>query len=392
MSTTCVGKQYMVGAGGTKSGAGNICWITGRKISDLCSTTTLALAAGISDAGYNITILNPDKSMDGQNPSWNHYCLKQSKIRGLQASSVVKSAMKWFAEHKNPAFDLILLDWQLARKLIPFLNDKNYRIMLIDRSPPADTSILSKFQWKHWKYAWGCVFNGIVARGCVVSKAHGEFVQQYFPDISDKIHIIPAGVNTDLFKPVQRPPLDDETRLFYHGRLDKHRGVMALPMLAQKLQNEGINAKLTMIGEGDVFVKLKNISRDNSWLCVHGKMEQIDLASIINKQHIGLLPMPEYKVWALASPLKRSEYLSSGLLVLGLNHKGHTLEHTESSWFQLIDQHEFHDVAVEWIKSLNDIKFEEGSKNARNYAKRHSSWEHSTNELNSGIQLSIREV
>ena len=121
-------------------------------------------------------------------------------------------------------------------------------------------------------------------------------------------------------------------------------------------------------------------------------MEQIDLASIINKQHIGLLPMPEYKVWALASPLKRSEYLSSGLLVLGLNHKGHTLEHTESSWFQLIDQHEFHDVAVQWIKSLNDIKFEEGSKNARNYAKRHSSWEHSTNELNSGIQLSIREV
>jgi glycosyltransferase involved in cell wall biosynthesis len=370
----------------------NVCWITVRKVSDLCSTTTLSLAAGISEAGHNLTILNPDQYMPNQESLWSHYNLKQSKIRGLQASSVVKSAIKWFVNHNNPAFDLILLDWQLARKLVPFLNDRNYRMMLIDRSPPADMSILSKFQWKHWKYAWKCVSEGIIARGCVVSQAHYEFVQQYFSDLSNRVHIIPAGVDTNLFKPAKKPSLKDEVRLFYHGRLDKHRGVMALPMLAQKLQNEGINAKLTLIGEGDVLEKLENISRANAWLSVLKKMKQNDLAPIINTQHIGLLPMPEYKIWALASPLKRSEFLSSGLLVLGLKHSGHTLENTESSWFQLIPQHAFHDLAVEWIKSLNDSEFEEGSERARTYAKNHCSWKYSTNEFNSGIQSAIREA
>lgn len=369
----------------------NVCWITVRKVSDLCSTTTLSLASGISDAGNNLTILNPDHHLPNRDSLWNHHCLKQSKVRGLQASSLVKSAMNWFDEHKNPAFDLILLDWQLARKLVPFLNDRNYRMMLIDRSPPADISIFGKLQWKHWKYAWRCVAEGIIARGCVVSAAHCEFVEKYFHGVSKRIHIIPAGVDTSLFMPAKRPSLNEEVRLFYHGRLDQHRGVLALPMLTQKLQNEGINAKLTMIGEGDALDKLKKISRLTPWLYVHEKMEQSHLARILNAQHIGLLPMPENRVWALASPLKRSEYLSSGLLILGLKHRGHILEHIESSWFQLIPQYDFHELAVEWIKSLNDSKFEEGSQKARTYAIDNCSWEYSTKEFNSSIQDAIRD-
>ena len=382
----------MESAEDTTGVAEKICWITVRKISDLCSTTTLSLAEGIAVAGHELTILNPDESIPNKDYLKNHYHMKQSKIRGLKASSVVKSAMKWFENQKYPTFDLILIDWQLALKLVPFLDDRNYRMMLIDRSPPADISIIGKLQWRHWKYAWRCVSDGIIARGCVVSEAHSEFVQQYFPAISNRIHVIPAGVNTSLFKPAKRPSLNDEVRLFYHGRLDKHRGVMALTMLGQKLQNEGIKAKLTLIGEGDVLEKLKNISGAIPWLCVHEKMEQSDLAQIINTQHIGLLPMPEYKVWALASPLKRSEYLSSGLLILGLKHRGHTLDHTDASWFQLIEQRDFHERAVEWIKSLNDSKFQEGSEKARTYAETHCSWEYSTNEFNSGIQVAIREA
>jgi len=392
MSTTCAEKQNMEGADGTANEPFKIGWVTVRKVSDLCSTTTLSLAAGICEAGHDLTVLNPDQHMPKLDRRWNHQYLKQSKIRGAQASSIVKSAMKWFDDHKNPAFDLILLDWQLARKLVPFLNDRNYRMMLIDRSPPADISILGKLQWRHWKYAWRCVAEGIVSQGCVVSEAHSEFVQKYFSAISNRIHIIPAGVDTSRFKPGKKPPLNDEVRLFYHGRLDQHRGVLALPMLAQKLQNEGVNAKLTLIGEGNALDKLNKMSFESSWLYVHGKMEQIHLAPILNTQHIGLLPMPENRVWTLASPLKRSEYLASGLLILGLKHRGHVLEHVEPSWFQLIPQHDFHSLAVEWVKSLNDSKFEKGSQNARTYAMDHCSWSYSTKEFNSAIQEAINKA
>jgi glycogen synthase len=48
--------------------------------------------------------------------------------------------------------------------------------------------------------------------------------------------------------------------MVYHGRLDKHRGVLALPMLVQKLLNHGVQVQLTLIGQGDAFEALESIA------------------------------------------------------------------------------------------------------------------------------------
>ena len=70
---------------------------------------------------------------------------------------------------------------------------------------------------------------------------------------------------------------------------------------------------------------------------------------MLQEYHIGLLPMPNLPVWNISSPLKRSEYISSGLLVIGINHSGHHLpvniEGTD--WYQLFEQQTFVDDAVE---------------------------------------------
>ena len=364
----------------------NICWVTVRKVSDLCSTTTLSLAQGLIQSGHNLTLLNPDLSHVHENYSWTHHNLKQTHRKGFQASSVAKSAKDWFSVHHKPPIDLVLVDWQLANILVPFLQKKNYQMILMDRSPPADVSLLGKLQWRNWKMAWKYVMRGTVAKGCVVSKAHSDYIQQQFTIASDCIHILPAGVDSILFKSQRKPSIENEVRLVYHGRLDRHRGVLALPMLVQKLQNEGIKTELTLIGEGDVFETLKQISEMKSWLKVHPKMEQEGLAEILSMQHIGLLPMPESKVWSLASPLKRSEYLSAGLLVFGVKHNGHVLENTDSSWYHLVDEQDFHELGVKWIKSLNDSKFEKGSKIARVYATENCTWKESIDELNHAIQ------
>ena len=48
--------------------------------------------------------------------------------------------------------------------------------ILMDRSPPADGNILSRFQWYFWKRSWRLVKQHSNSTGCVVSPAHKEFV------------------------------------------------------------------------------------------------------------------------------------------------------------------------------------------------------------------------
>jgi hypothetical protein len=114
-------------------------------------------------------------------------------------------------------------------------------------------------------------------------------------------------------------------------------------------------------------------------------MDQKELADLLSKQHIGFLPMPKSKVWNLASPLKRSEYLASGLLVLGIDHKGHSLENTDSSWYKLISQENFHDLGIDWVKSLDNSSMRKGFQEARRYSEMNCSWEKTVDELERAI-------
>ena len=364
----------------------NICWVTVRKGSDLCSTTTLSLAKGLTDSGYNLTILNPDDTASYDEYAFSQHELHRSSTKGFQASSIAKSAQKWFESQSRQDFDMILVDWQLARKLIPFFKKKGWPMILMDRSPPADRSIFSKLQWREWRMAWKKVSSGDVVRGCVVSPAHQKFVMKHFPIPSERIHVLPAGVDLNRFKPNPKNKMEREIRMVYHGRLDKHRGIMALPMLVQKLRNTKIEATLTLIGEGNAVDDLKRMNDKCSWIKIHSQMRQEPLSEILADQHIGLLPMPGTKVWSLASPLKRSEYLASGLLVLGTKHEGHILENTQDSWFYLAEQHDFHENGIKWIQSLDEDKFNQGSRLSRQYAEKYCTWESAICELKIAIQ------
>ena len=363
----------------------DICWITVRKEGDLCSTTTLALANGLVNSGHKLTLLNPDDEQDHSSYSWTQIKLIQSKRKGFHASSLASSALIWFKENPNTDFDIYLIDWQIAKKIAPYLKSIGKRMILMDRSPPADDSMLGRLQWHHWKKAWRYVRDGVIERGCVVSSRHKDFVLSTCIFSEERIHVLPAGVDLDTFK-FQRKPDPNETVYFiYHGRLDKHRGVLALPIFIQKLLNEGVKAQLTLIGEGNALPSLLQMKKNCSWLTVHDKLKKKELAKILSKQHIGFLPMPKSKVWNLASPLKRSEYLASGLLVLGIDHDGHTLEKTNSSWFKLIGQEHFHELGIGWVKSLDKSSMTAGHKQARSYAESHCSWDKTVEELERAI-------
>jgi len=158
----------------------------------------------------------------------------------------------------------------------------------------------------------------------------------------------------------------------YHGRLDQHRGVLACAMLAQKARLEGLEVDVLFVGEGDLVPSLTALSEANEFIHVHQTMAQRELAELLGTCHVGLLPMPERTVWALASPLKRSEYLASGLLVFGIDHPGHRLDGVDSTWFNLVPQEDFHLAGLKILKRLAEspVSIDE----PRAYAEKELGW------------------
>jgi len=366
----------------------NIAWVTVRRWDDMCTTTTDALVRGLVDRGHQISILNADAPGSHEAFPWKHVALHQSKWPGRKAATLAKSAREWCKENTEANFDVILVDWPLAPVFGRNFVNTNQRLVLMDRSPPADATFLAKFQWRGWSKAWWMLRKGVFSHGLVVSNAHRNYVVQRTGVDINKVECIPAGVNVVDFQNTSMRK-EGPWNFVYHGRLDKHRGVLALPMLMRNLINRGFDVHLTLIGDGDVLNVLQEMTEGEAFLSVVSQVPRQDIPSYLAKQHIGLLPMPPSRVWTLASPLKRSEYLASGLLVYGVDHDGHQIAGGHESWFKLAPKEDFHTVACEWIGDLSTLTPEElqhRSREARAYAAAHCSWETSVIALESVLQ------
>lgn len=177
----------------------NIAWITVRRWADFCSTTTNALASGLIARGHDLTILNGDPAETHADMPWDHIALDQSSLPGRKGASLARNASRWFQKNQNQTHDVIIVDWPLAPGVAAELTKQNLSMVLMDRSPPADVSLLGKLQWRVWRKAWKLVSRGIIRHGTVVSLAHKEFVHQQCSINSNLIDTIPAGVDLDHF-------------------------------------------------------------------------------------------------------------------------------------------------------------------------------------------------
>ena len=344
----------------------NIVWLSSRVLgSDLCSTTQIQLANGLVSKGHSVDFFSPGKSVAN---SFNHHSIERSRRRGFQARSVVKN-LHGHLDDINSA-DVVLIDWPI----FSIANKIRSPVVLIDRGPPADNGILAMLQWRPWRKAWSKA-----NKGTTVSAAHSRFVIEETKSAKKSIQVIPAGVNLELFQAGKK---DGPIKLAYHGRVDIHRGVMSMPMILAGLHSQGIEATLHVHGTGDAVERLK--SMDLEGMEVTDALPQEDLASKLATYDVGLLPMPEHKVWSLASPLKRSEYLACGMVVCGIDHAGHQIE-ASGGWLQLYTQKDFITSTVSWIKSLDRESLSVLQAESRNFAEENLSWSHSVDALESII-------
>ena len=361
-----------------------ILWFSANSAVDMCFTSQRELASGLIKNGYSVQFINKDKENSHSGYDWDHISIEYINIAGFKASSLGKNMVKWLSRQTISDATVAVVDWRLITKLHGQLTDKNIPWILLDRSPPADQGILAKLQWPIWRKAWMLVHRSSNSCGTVVSSGHQKFTMDKNQISSNKLFQIPAGVDLEKFSPGKSTGL---LRLIYHGRLDKHRGVLALPMLVRKAITAGLDISLKLIGDGDCFSDLQKIAADFDEITVFPTMSTEEVANHLKESTVGILPMPEIDMWAISSPLKRSEYCASGLLIFGIDHNGHRFDGHQKPWMRLVPQYDFHDEGVEWLSGLSQNQISDLSKQSRQYAEENLSWDVSVNSLISAIQF-----
>ena len=185
-------------------------------------------------------------------------------------------------------------------------------------------------------------------KGVCVSAQHQQFVEDRVEQQERRITVLPACVDTSLFNILERR---GPIRLVYHGRMDRHRGIDTVLRLFKSLENKNGEFELYLHGKGPMYEKIRSQAIDN--VTVTGRLERAEVAERLATYDIGLLPMPPRTIWKLASPLKRAEYLGSGLCVLGIDHEGHRLpDRSPATFMKLYPQSEFLEQAQAWLSGL----------------------------------------
>ena len=346
-----------------------VIWLSSKDLGNsLSSTTIIELANGLVRKGHEVTVYSPGNP---KNVLFTHNQVERSKTRGFQSRSLVKALKKRTAEFDKA--EVVLIDWPIFKlaKYIPC------PVILMDRSPPADSGILAQLQWPIWFKAWKKA-----ERGTAVSDMHADAIRTFSEPnpITEKIAVIPAGVDLDKFKPSQK---EGALKLAYIGKVDVNRGVMSLAMILSGLHEVGVDATMHIHGSGDAIEKLRNINLKG--MEITDALPQEELAERISSYDVGFLTMPDDNVWSMASPLKRSEYLASGMIICGIDHDGHRQKDSEE-FSKLFKEEEFISRSVNWLRKLSRDELSTMQNSARKYAEENLSWDYSVDVLDSMIR------
>ncbi|MBP51986.1 MAG: hypothetical protein CMI27_02455 [Opitutae bacterium] len=339
-----------------------VSWLSGRVLgNDLCGTTQTSIAEELCKLGHTVNLYSPGQIETSQ---FRHIQIPRGSIKGLHSSTVVRSLRSKIKDINSS--DHVLIDWRL-HAITPLIT---VPWTLIDRGPPADRNFLSWFQWIQWKRAWKKT-----TYGTAVSQAHAEFINLKTKTHLANIAIIQAGVDTEMFR---KGTKSGGLKLSYQGRVDKHRGVMALPKILEILNEKGVDASLHIHGDGNALIALQKLDIPN--LHVTSTVSSSTLAEKLSNYDVGFLPMPESNVWKLASPLKRSEYLASGMIICGIDHTGHRIQDS-GDWIQLFSQQRFIVDCSEWLAGLDRESLQKLQDSSRHYAVENLLWSSSAKVL-----------
>lgn len=369
-------------------GAMKVLWITGRYFGiDLCQTTQVELASALKKCGHEISFLAPTNEYGItliQQEELKIHPVKISKIRGLKSFSFDKQVKKLLPQiiEKN-GIEIVICSWRGIMGAAKTLKSSQIPWFLIDRGPPVNSGILSKLQWKYYDRAFK-KYAPSAEKVFTVSDIHANFVQSRF-SLVNKPLVISAGVNPEKFE-LTHIKKSEPPGLIYHGSLDSFRNVLSLVDVGDLLAERNVIFKMTLIGEGNLFKKLIELTETREWLNVSPKVSRDKIVEILLMNHIGMLPMnKEMGEKFFSSPLKMYEYGAAELAMVGIEHAGHRLEGGEAFQRLVPEEGIVQKMALEIEKLLSE-DLERIGKLAKKYVLENYSWDRSARVINMAIE------
>lgn len=160
-------------------------------------------------------------------------------------------------------------------------------------------------------------------------------IQESYNVDSERIQLVPLGVDSDKFSPERAQdeytePLD----IVYMGSIASQRG---LDMCISALTDDelDIDTRLHLIGDGpeEAIQQLRGVARKSDaenrikW---HDYVDHDSVPKILNEMDVAISPLPAHDSYEVSSPAKVYEYLSMGLPIICSDIRAHNHLLTES--------------------------------------------------------------
>ena len=160
----------------------------------------------------------------------------------------------------------------------------------------------------------GCKYlEGVMA----LSESQKKEIVELYGFSEDLVHVVGAGFNDELFTFSEKPK-PDPVQIIYAGKLSNSKGV---PWMLKAFSNiKDLNWKLHLVGSGSGKEKeecLKQAKELGDKVVIHGAVHQNELAGIMKRSHIFILPS-----FYEGLPLVVLEALASGCRVIATDLPG----------------------------------------------------------------------
>lgn len=328
-------------------------WVTAKRLgSDLASTTQLAVSSALAARGWKVTIMAPESPEVEKS-------LVAGDISFVGVSRSNKAGLGWLTFGRSLSltlpkvladgeFDVALVGWQGVAGSHKALRSAGTPWLLVDRSPPVFRSLAGRLQWYEYWRALRLAGRRSGADGSVLkSQALADWHLSKGRAV-EPITLMEAGVDVSKFSPAT---FTGTPTIVHHGQLDEEREIERLVRIGEVLSAREIDFKMRIAGNGNRFTALQKAAFLQDWLEVLGPLPPEDIPQFLATGHIAIFPLPDGKVWRLASPLKVREWAAAGLPMVLSNITPHRSV-GERPWIRLVAAHAPMD---EWADAVEEL-------------------------------------
>ena len=206
-------------------------------------------------------------------------------VRGGGKGGSILQARKWYRQ--QPRFDLVMdqhhgipwyAPWWCKTNCVAYIHEVLGPIWDAFYKWPFSTIGRWQERWTHWFYRnvpfW-------TASQCTkdILMSHGV----------KSVKIIPYGVHTVALATLPEKPLDSPLRLIVVSRLAPNKRIDHSIRALKSLTDRGVEARLTIVGTGDVEVPLRNLVSElqlNSRVNFTGPLSEADKDEQLRRAHI----------------------------------------------------------------------------------------------------------